>query len=459
MESTWSMPPVPGAPMERKEKMFVSVVSLGHIRFGVTNALAFYRGSHNPHPPTPLIPKSVMDTGVYNGHEDLENLNGYEGSELISPWWEDDDGHGTHVAGTIAAIDNDVGVVGVAPGVEIFIARVFGPSGEFYSSDIVAALEACRDGGANVISMSLGGPLSSSNEQALLQSLYEEDNIVSIAAAGNSGLNEYMYPAGYDQVVGVAAVDEFGSRASFSTMNDKVDVAAPGVAILSSWNDGSYMYLDGTSMATPHVSGIAALILSYNPSLSAAEVFDILTSTASQSSNPDELIGHGIVDALAALNAAAGGGSNPGDDDDDDNDSATPEPTDGWATPEPTDDWATPEPTDAYDGSTLAFEVELQTDAYPWETAHWLHDQDDGVDIFYEWSFDAYSTYSEAWSLDPNGCYIYHIYDSFGDGMEAGYGVDVKVDGDVQFSGYNYASGGYIEIGRSDCIYDSGGYY
>jgi Trypsin len=102
----------------------------------------------------------------------------------------------------------------------------------------------------------------------------------------------------------------------------------------------------------------------------------------------------------------------------------------------------------------LDFQVELRTDGWPSETSHWLHDQDSGMDIFYYSDFDAYESYSEEWSLDANGCYIYHIYDSYGDGMEYGYGVEVKVNGEIIFSGNDYGEGGYLEMGRSDCLYD-----
>lgn len=139
---------------------------------------------------------------------------------------------GTHCTGTIAATDNDVGVVGVAPNVEIFVARVFSPNGEFHSSDMIAGLQACADGGANVISMSLGGPFANSQEQAAFRTLYER-GIVSVAAAGNTGRLENIFPASYENVISVAAVDSNGRHASFSTRNNRVDVAAPGVSVVS----------------------------------------------------------------------------------------------------------------------------------------------------------------------------------------------------------------------------------
>ena len=174
----------------------------------------------------------VMDTGVWRGHDDLDQLSGHEGNDLVQPWFRDVNGHGTHCTGTVAASDNDLGVVGVAPNVEIFIARVFSPNGEFHSSDMIAGLEACRDGGANVISMSLGGPFPGFQEEATLRSLYNQ-GIVSVAAAGNTGRFQNIYPASYDNVISVAAVNSNGNHASFSTRNNMVDVAAPGVSVVS----------------------------------------------------------------------------------------------------------------------------------------------------------------------------------------------------------------------------------
>jgi serine protease len=140
------------------------------------------------------------------------------------------------VSGTIAASDNNQGVVGVAPGAEIFTARVFSTSGQFFSSNIITALQVCKDGGAQVISMSLGGPDSVSYEQQAYKDLYEKFNIITVAASGNTGGYDFLYPAAYDHVISVASVNWKGNRSSFSTRNSKVDVAAPGESIVSYYN-------------------------------------------------------------------------------------------------------------------------------------------------------------------------------------------------------------------------------
>jgi subtilisin family serine protease len=171
----------------------------------------------------------VMDTGIAAGHSDFvqSNLSGYSGREAVTPWNSDGQGHGTHVSGTIAAADNNRGVVGVAPGAEIFTVRVFGNNGQFFGSDIVAAAEACRDAGAKIISMSLGGPQYDQDEHDIFQELYSQ-GILAVAASGNSGGTDYSFPASYDMVLSVAAVDSNRNLASFSTRNNRVDIAAPG---------------------------------------------------------------------------------------------------------------------------------------------------------------------------------------------------------------------------------------
>jgi serine protease len=124
-----------------------------------------------------------------------------------------------------------VGVVGVSPNAEIYTVRFFNNNGVFFGSDVIAATEACQDAGANIISMSLGGPRSYLVERQTLEDLYD-DGIISIAAAGNSGNSNFGYPASYEIVLSVAAVNSNRNLASFSTHNSRVDVAAPGTKML-----------------------------------------------------------------------------------------------------------------------------------------------------------------------------------------------------------------------------------
>mmetsp|Transcript_46036 Transcript_46036/g.112413 ORF Transcript_46036/g.112413 Transcript_46036/m.112413 type:complete len:836 (+) Transcript_46036:444-2951(+) len=253
----------------------------------------------------------VLDSGVEASHPDLDVV-GYEGFELVQPWDEDNQsGHGTHVTGTVSASDNGFGIVGVAPGAEVIFGRVFDDDGFFHSSDIIAGLEACRDSGASVVNLSLGGPGMSRREQIMMESFFENDNIVTVAATGNSGNFELNFPAAYDYVVGVAAVDRDGNRAQFSTRNAKIDVAAPGVNVASTYPGGRYAYLSGTSMSSPHVAGVVALMLSVAPNSSPIDIFLALRATAVKEGEPDTSLGFGIVDALAAVQEISGQNPSP----------------------------------------------------------------------------------------------------------------------------------------------------
>ncbi|HET9823533.1 MAG TPA: S8 family serine peptidase [Burkholderiaceae bacterium] len=178
----------------------------------------------------------IIDSGYSMGHEDLPsgaNVSGYNGNLA---WNVDGDGHGTHVAGTIAALNNTgTGVVGVNAGgnLNLYIVRVFGDSGAWaYSSTLVDAATRCQNAGANVVSMSLGGSLSSRTEQTKFQQLLDA-NILPIAAAGNGGNSRTSYPAGYASVVSVAAVDVNNLKADFSQYNKDVEISGPGVGVLS----------------------------------------------------------------------------------------------------------------------------------------------------------------------------------------------------------------------------------
>ncbi|MCA9934459.1 MAG: S8 family serine peptidase, partial [Anaerolineales bacterium] len=172
----------------------------------------------------------------YPGHEDLpDDVDGI--SQIDGELFTDDgNSHGSHVAGTIVGIDNEVGVVGVAPGVDLFIVKIFDFDGLWvstaHSSDLVAAAYACEGAGANVISMSLSGTQATGKEEKAFAALYGR-GILSVAAASNDGIDEYHYPASYPSVISVAAVDSDNVVADFSQFNDAVELAAPGVAVLS----------------------------------------------------------------------------------------------------------------------------------------------------------------------------------------------------------------------------------
>jgi subtilisin family serine protease len=200
----------------------------------------------------------IIDSGFYTEHEDLQssNISGYP-----ADWANDTCGHGTHVGGTIAALHNDIGLVGVLPnGVELHIIKIF--DGEdchwAYASDLVDALERCESAGSNIVSMSLGGIGDSQTERNAFQDAYDR-GVLNISAAGNGGNSLYSYPASYSSVVSVAAVDANKEHADFSQTNDQVELAAPGVAVESTLPvaDENSFAVNGVTYQANHIEDSA----------------------------------------------------------------------------------------------------------------------------------------------------------------------------------------------------------
>ncbi|BDX08568.1 S8 family serine peptidase [Planctobacterium marinum] len=250
----------------------------------------------------------VIDTGYNLGHPDLPDQNngasGDANNGSVGNWYNDGNGHGTHVAGTIAALANNEGVVGVYPGVDIHAVKIFNDSGSWtFASDLITGIQQCADAGANVVNMSLGGGSSSTAESNAMQNFADQD-ILLIAAAGNDGNSSFSYPASYDAVVSVAAVTSSESRASYSQYNSQVELAGPGSSVYSTYPTNSYATLSGTSMATPHVVGVAALVWSFFPQCSADEIRSALQATAKDkgSAGRDTQYGYGIVQSEDAYN-------------------------------------------------------------------------------------------------------------------------------------------------------------
>ncbi|PKG58222.1 S8 family serine peptidase [Shewanella sp. GutDb-MelDb] len=192
----------------------------------------------------------IIDSGYDRGHNDL-NANNVTGTNNSGTgnWFEPGAGnaHGTHVAGTIAAIANNEGVVGVMPNqnANIHVIKVFNAAGWGYSSSLVSAVDTCVSNGANVVTMSLGGASSNNTEKNALAA-HEANGILLIAAAGNDGNNTHSYPASYDAVMSVAAVDSNKDHAAFSQFTDQVEISGPGEAILSTVTRGEGRLADIT---------------------------------------------------------------------------------------------------------------------------------------------------------------------------------------------------------------------
>jgi subtilisin family serine protease len=184
----------------------------------------------------------IIDSGYDRAHEDLGGNNVTGEYDAGTGWWyTDENHHGTHVAGTIAAINNSgVGVVGVNPNrqLKLHIVKVFGAAGWAYSSTLASAANKCGTAGANVISMSLGGGGKSRTEETAFNTL-QGKGVLSIAAAGNDGNRIVSYPAGYGSVMMVAALDENKQWATFSQYNNDVEIAGPGVNVLSTVPTGA----------------------------------------------------------------------------------------------------------------------------------------------------------------------------------------------------------------------------
>ncbi|HEY9764954.1 MAG TPA: S8 family serine peptidase [Chroococcales cyanobacterium] len=257
----------------------------------------------------PSITVAVVDSGVDYNHPDLAGkvIKGPDTANNDSDPM-DDVGHGTHVAGTIAAIgDNKVGVIGIAPKTKILAIKVLGANGEGDVSTIAEGILKAQQMGARVINLSLGGPQNSSVLQNAIDQVTQKGVMV-IAAAGNDGVTTPDYPASYPNVLAVGATDSSDKKTSFSNYGTYVGIAAPGLNILSS-TGGSYKSMSGTSMACPHVVGAAALLLGKNPNLTIAQLRNALVSTG----DPVSGFSAGVkrLNVFKALNSITGGGTNP----------------------------------------------------------------------------------------------------------------------------------------------------
>jgi subtilisin family serine protease len=243
---------------------------------------------------------AIIDTGIDLSHPDLKVAGG---TNTIVPAksYADDNGHGTHCAGIIAALNNNIGVVGVAPGASIYAVKALARNGKGYISDIIEGIQWSVNNGMQVISMSLGATSTVQSLHDAVAAAYAA-NLTLVAAAGNDSGRSVEYPAAYPEVIAVSATDSTNTIASFSSVGPQVELAAPGVGILSTYPGGKYATMSGTSMACPHVAATVALIIAAGRASTPDAIRSILAATADDlgAAGRDSQYGFGLVDAEQA---------------------------------------------------------------------------------------------------------------------------------------------------------------
>lgn len=251
---------------------------------------------------------AVVDSGVDGEHPDLRGIV-LRGKNMVSRGVGavDRSGHGTEVAGVAAAAhDNARGVSGMAPGARVLPVGIEDAAGQMHASDLAAAIRYAIDHDATVINLSLGGPVRSPNVDYWLERAHQA-GIPVVASAGNAQRNDNpkIWPAASPTTIAVGAVAPTGVWAPFSSSGMYVDLAAPGVAVLTTGRDGAYVAGNGTSLAAPFVSATVAMLKAADDDLTPDDVRDLLIDNAADAGAPgrDARFGHGIVDPLAALRA------------------------------------------------------------------------------------------------------------------------------------------------------------
>ncbi|MDY6965591.1 MAG: S8 family serine peptidase [Halobacteriota archaeon] len=265
------------------------------------------------------IKVAILDTGIDRDHHDLdENIAGgvcfageQNDSKTDPEYWMDRYGHGTLCAGVIAAEDDEEGIIGIAPNASLYAVKVIGDNGLGSISDIIQGIEWCVDNDIDIASMSLGSKYHSRSLSDTCDIAYESGMLL-IAAAGNFGdghpdTTEVSYPAFYDSVIAVGATEEGDGIYYNSSTGSFLELAAPGFGVLSTYPNGTYKIINGTSIACPHVTGAAALALASDPTLSNVKVRKWLQATAEDlgEAGKDNAYGYGLVDAKGATEPGA----------------------------------------------------------------------------------------------------------------------------------------------------------
>jgi len=342
---------------------------------------------------------------------------------------------------------------GIAPEAETYIVRVFDDDRKFYdfadgtaySTDLIAAATICKEWGADIINASLGGSNYNRIEEDFFKDLYYKSGILTVAAAGNGGDDRHVYPAAYEGVLSVGAVDESLNMAKFSTWDPSTtDILAPGVNILSTFKENEYVTFSGTSMAAPHATGALALMLSYindtQKDINAQDVFNALKHTTTSidtsrdgrklASNDDTDASHtiGIIDVYASIeylesykSEAKGrspvisqkGSSNP--------------------------------------SCENEVRLDITTDSKGGEIYYRLKRRSDQKVIWIAGpnTLDNNSEYSKNACLDPEDCYQFDIRDKGGDGISGEGGIELFYDGHKLYGGGDFHDGEMLKFG--DC--------
>ncbi len=312
---------------------------------------------------------AVIDTGIDFGAPDLATNQRLQGFDFVNNDNDptDDQGHGTHVAGTVAQnTNNGIGVTGVAFNARLLPVKVLAADGNGSYENIIKGIAYAVNQGAKVINMSLAGRQGSQALQDAVKMAYE-NGVVVVAAAGNSN-GPVEYPAAYDEyVIAVGATRFDNTRTRYSNFGPQIDIVAPGGDVDVDQNEDSfadgilqqtfkspgvytYLFFEGTSMASPHVAGLATLLASVNPNASPADIESAMTSTARNLGSPDEY-GAGLIQASNALLSFAPG-PNPTD---------TPAPLPATDTPIPPSATDTPTPVPVPDTPTPTLPPDVDT--------------------------------------------------------------------------------------------------
>ncbi|SDX55112.1 thermitase Serine peptidase. MEROPS family S08A [Marininema mesophilum] len=243
---------------------------------------------------------AIVDTGVQANHPDLKGkvVNGHDfvDNDSVS---QDGNGHGTHCAGIAAATaNNNIGIAGVAPSAEIYAVRVLDNNGSGTLANVASGITSAADNNADVISLSLGAMFGATELKDAINYAWNKGSVV-VAAAGNNSLPLPSYPAYYSKAIAVAATDSSDKKASYSQWGTWVDIAAPGTDIYSTYKGSTYKSLSGTSMATPHVAGVAGLLASQGKSNS--EIRSAIEKNADKISGTGTQWSNGRVNAYNAV--------------------------------------------------------------------------------------------------------------------------------------------------------------